>query len=118
MSEAVRLADCPIAVIEENSAVVENLQREGIHAILGRAEALGVLESANIAEARLLICAIPHVFEAGQVIERTRVLNPSLRILARAHSDAEVEHLTRHGADLVIMGEREIARRMAESAAL
>jgi CPA2 family monovalent cation:H+ antiporter-2 len=77
-----------------------------------------VLESANVAEARLLICAILSVFEAGQVIERTRLLNPSLRILARAHSDAEVDHLTRHGADLVIMGEREIARRMIESAAL
>ena len=117
MSEALRHANRPVAVIEENGPVVEALQRDGIQAILGRAEAIGVLESVNVAEARLLICAIPHVFEAGQVIERARVLNPSLRIVARAHSDAEVEHLARHGADLVIMGEREIARRMIESTA-
>ncbi|MDU1048623.1 MAG: hypothetical protein E7A45_11565, partial [Staphylococcus epidermidis] len=35
-------------------------------------------------------------------------------IVARAHSDAEVEHLKSLGADVVIMGEREIARGMIE----
>jgi CPA2 family monovalent cation:H+ antiporter-2 len=117
VSDALRQADQPVAVIEENEAIIQALQEESVYAVHGRAEAGGVLESANLASARLLICAIPHVFEAGQVIERSRSLNPSLRILARAHSDAEVEHLTRHGADMVVMGEREIARRMIESAA-
>jgi hypothetical protein len=36
--------------------------------------------------------------------------NPGLDIIARAHSNAEVEYLTRLGASLLIMGEREIAR--------
>ena len=39
---------------------------------------------------------------------------PSILIVARAHSDAEVEHLQGLGADVVIMGEREIARGMIE----
>ena len=33
-------------------------------------------------------------------------------MIARAHSDAEVEVLERHGAVHVIMGEREVARAM------
>jgi CPA2 family monovalent cation:H+ antiporter-2 len=37
-----------------------------------------------------------------------------MRIVARAHSEAEVEHLIRHGADRVIMGEKEIAHGMVE----
>jgi monovalent cation:H+ antiporter-2, CPA2 family len=37
-----------------------------------------------------------------------------LPIVARAHSDEEVEHLHRHGATWVIMGEREIANAMIE----
>jgi CPA2 family monovalent cation:H+ antiporter-2 len=37
-----------------------------------------------------------------------------LRLFSRAHSDAEVEHLRGLGADMVIMGEREIARGMIE----
>ena len=40
--------------------------------------------------------------------------NPRLEIIARAHSDKEVEHLTKFGANLVIMGEREIARGITE----
>jgi CPA2 family monovalent cation:H+ antiporter-2 len=43
-------------------------------------------------------------------------VNPKIEIVARAHSDAEVEYLQRCGADLIIMGENEIARRMAERA--
>jgi CPA2 family monovalent cation:H+ antiporter-2 len=42
-------------------------------------------------------------------------MNPAIQIVARAHSDAEVEHLTRLGADTVIMGEREIARAIIEA---
>jgi CPA2 family monovalent cation:H+ antiporter-2 len=34
--------------------------------------------------------------------------------VARAHSDAEAEHLAKLGADVVIIGEREIARAMID----
>ena len=37
--------------------------------------------------------------------------------MARAHSEAEVAYLERHGADRVIMGEREIAEGMLDYAA-
>jgi predicted Kef-type K+ transport protein len=40
--------------------------------------------------------------------------NPKIDVIARAHSDAEVEHLKGLGADTVIMGEREIARGIVE----
>ncbi len=43
-----------------------------------------------------------------------KAANPDIRVIARAHSDAEVDHLSGLGADLVIMGEREIARGMVE----
>lgn len=45
-----------------------------------------------------------------------RQANPALEIVARAHSDAEVEHLSKLGAQRVIMGEREIARGMVDYA--
>jgi CPA2 family monovalent cation:H+ antiporter-2 len=49
-------------------------------------------------------------------VEQGRAANPAIEIIARAHSDEEVAHLQRYGADLVIMGENEIAHRMAERA--
>jgi CPA2 family monovalent cation:H+ antiporter-2 len=39
-----------------------------------------------------------------------------LSIIARAHTDAEVEYLEKLGADVTIMGEREIAAAMVEHA--
>ena len=67
-------------------------------------------------EAKLLIVAIPDAFEAGQIVEQARAVNPRIEIVARAHFDAEVEHLLQHGANTVVMGEREIARTMLELA--
>ena len=72
--------------------------------------------AANLADARSLLVAIPDAFEAGQIVEQARAINPRLEIVARAHPDAEVNRLRQHGADAVIMGEREIARSMLEHA--
>ncbi len=104
----------PFLVIEERLDIVDRLRARGIEVIPGLASQEGVLKAANIARARWLISAIPSPFESGDLIERARAANPDLEIIARAHSDAEVEHFMRHGASLVIMGEREIARGLTE----
>ena len=45
-------------------------------------------------------------------MELARAANPAIRIVARAHSDEEFDYLKKLGADVVIMGEREIAHGM------
>lgn len=45
-------------------------------------------------------------------MEQARLLNAALPIIARAHSQEEVEHLQRHGATTIIMGENLIADAM------
>ena len=104
----------PLVVIEDTDTLVARLRERGIEAIIGNGVRADVLSAANLAEARRLFIAIPQCFEAGQIIERARELNPDLMIVARAHSDVDVEYLTGVGADAVIMGEREIARGMIE----
>jgi CPA2 family monovalent cation:H+ antiporter-2 len=49
-------------------------------------------------------------------VQQARRANPDLPIVARAHFDAEVDHLLSHGASKVIMGEREIALAMLDFA--
>ncbi|MGY3619451.1 voltage-gated potassium channel Kch [Bradyrhizobium sp. USDA 10063] len=105
----------PFLVIEDADAIVTGLKQNNIEAIMGNAARADVLAAANPSAARYLVVAIPEAFEAGQIVQQARVANPNIRIIARAHSDAEVEHLTRLGADTVIMGEREIARAMIEN---
>ena len=112
--EAMETKRQPFLVIEERSEIVDKLRARGIEVISGNAAQSGFLKAANLAGARWFISAIPNPFENGNLIEQARAANPDLEIIARAHSDEEVEHLTKFGANLIIMGEREIARGITE----
>ncbi len=101
-----------LLVIEDNPEAVETAKRDGAELLIGNAADPDVLAAAAVGRATRLFVAIPGSFEAGQVCEQARAENPALPIVARAHSDAEVEHLSRCGATLTIMGEAEIARAM------
>jgi CPA2 family monovalent cation:H+ antiporter-2 len=114
VAQTLREIDQPYLVIEERPAIVEPLKDAGTEVIVGNAAQPAMLEAANVAGARFLISAIPNPFESGNLIERARAANPALDIIARAHSDAEVEYLTKLGANKIIMGEREIARGISE----
>jgi CPA2 family monovalent cation:H+ antiporter-2 len=103
----------PLLVIEDRDEPANRARRDGAEVIIGNAADPAILKAANLAGARHLLITIPQAFEAGQILQQARAQNPLLKILARAHSDAEVEHLTRLGATRTIMGEREIARVMA-----
>jgi CPA2 family monovalent cation:H+ antiporter-2 len=111
-----RRAGVNLVVIETNEDGIEKARRDGAEVFSGNAADPEVLAQANLAEAGRLFVTIPEPFEAGQVVEQARALNPTLDILARAHTDAAVEHLTGLGASLVVLGEREIAERMIERA--
>jgi CPA2 family monovalent cation:H+ antiporter-2 len=104
----------PFALIEDQQDGATELREQGVDVFMGSGASLEMLEAANVAKARWLFIAIPDMFEAGQIAEQARALNPNLQIIARAHSDAGVEHLQTHGAGTVIMGEHEIARSMVE----
>ena len=106
----------PLLVIEDATDIVERLGAEGIEVVSGNAAEHRVLLAANLKDAKLLLVAIPNGFEAGQIVEQARAANPHIDIVARAHFDAEVEYLAKLGANVVIMGEREIARSMADYA--
>jgi CPA2 family monovalent cation:H+ antiporter-2 len=105
-----------LLVVEAGDAVVQPLRDRGVEVLVGNAADPQVLQATNLAEARLLLVAIPEAFEAGQIVQQAREANPAIEIIARAHFDSEVTHLSEHGATTVIMGEREIARAMLEHA--
>jgi CPA2 family monovalent cation:H+ antiporter-2 len=107
----------PFLVIEEHADAIEKLRASGIEFIQGNGANDPVLAAANLAKARILFIAIPAAFEAGQIVEQARKARPDLEIVARAHFDAEVEHLKKLGANAVVMGEREIAVAMLSYAA-
>ena len=103
-------------VIETSDDGLEKARQDGAEVITGNAADPAILAAANVAAARRLFVTIPEPFEAGQAVQQARSANPALDILARAHSDAAVDHLNKLGADLVVLGESEIADRMLERA--
>jgi CPA2 family monovalent cation:H+ antiporter-2 len=102
----------PFLVIENDRDTVKKLRAREVEAITASGTDTEALHAANLAQARCLLVAIPDAFEGGQVVEQAREINGSLPIVARAHSEAEIDHLKRHGANIVVMGEHEIAKAM------
>lgn len=112
ISEKLRATNTPLLVIETNDDKVPVLRKDGVEVISGNAADPEVAAAANIGAARCLLVAIPDAFEGSQVVEQARAINPDLPIIARAHSDAERDHLVKYGATSVVLGEQEIARAM------
>ncbi|MBJ7535472.1 Kef family K(+) transporter [Rhodomicrobium vannielii ATCC 17100] len=117
VGKALKESGKPFLVIEDGEKPLASLRTDGIEVIVGNAASSDILAAANLKGASDLIVAIPNGFEAGQVVSQARATHPGMRIVARAHSDAEVEHLISLGANAVVMGEREIARGLIEEMA-
>jgi len=103
-------------VFEEDHGAIEAARRDGAEVIIGNAAAPALLALAGLEQARRLFVTVPEAFEAGQVVEQARAINPTLTIMVRAHSVDGMRHLDRLGATLTVVGEREIAERMLERA--
>jgi CPA2 family monovalent cation:H+ antiporter-2 len=112
ITAAPQSAPVPFFIVEDSGDIAAELRAQGREAIAGNAADPEVLQAANLKQARCLLVAIPDAFEGGQVVAQARQANPTLPIAARAHSEGEIEHLKKHGATVVVMGEHEIAKAM------
>jgi CPA2 family monovalent cation:H+ antiporter-2 len=112
ISEALRPSGVPLLVIDSDPSHVEQARQRGLETIEGNAADPQIVAAANLPAARCLLVAIPDAFEGGQVVDQARKLHPDLVIVARAHSEAEIEHLRKHGATAVVMSEHETAKAM------
>jgi len=116
IGETLTQAGEPIVVIEESPVVITALRDQKIEVVEGPGSPEELLSAANVGRAERLFIAIPAAFEAGQFVEIALAANEAIKIVARAHTDAEAEHLRDLGAQEVVMGEREIGLAMAARA--
>jgi len=116
IAEAVRDMGRTLIVVDHEPEHIAALEAAGIAAIYGNAAADGVLASARIEHASLLLVAIPDLFESGEVVRLARAANPSLEIVARAVAEEGTVHLESHGASSTVIAEHEIAQAMARHA--
>jgi CPA2 family monovalent cation:H+ antiporter-2 len=116
IGEALAGAKVPYVVIEQSRELFESLRDRGVPAIYGNASRPTVLELAHPERARLIIVTAPDPFQARAVVDQARRTNRSIATVVRTHSEEERVYLERAGVDMVVMGERELARTMARSA--
>lgn len=102
----------PMLVIDTTAEVLVPLRDQGVETIAGNVTDKDVIGAANLGAARCLLVAVPDAFEGGYAVDFARRANPSLKIIARSHSEEETAHLVKHGATEVVMGEYEIAKAM------
>jgi monovalent cation:H+ antiporter-2, CPA2 family len=114
LAQLLRERGVPLVVIEPDGDRVLRARADGLHAIRGNAIRESVLRDALPERAKLAVYAIPRTLEAGESIARLKAINPAITVLARAHSDGEVKHLLKHGADGAVLAERELAYSLAE----
>ena len=118
IAKALAAARVDFSVIEDRQEMVEKLHEEGIPAIAGNGVSSDTLKAAAVETAKLIYITVPDGFEAGRIVEIARQLNPGIRIFARSHNDAEIDHLNGFGADVIISGEEEIAQAMIDATGL
>ena len=116
VAEDFRKRGAAVLVVEDSDKYAAAALAAGFETVAGTAGKAETMSACNPAAARWLMVAIPNGFEAGQIVMKARRANATLPIIARAHFDAEVDHLAKCGANFTIMGEREIARSTIEHA--
>jgi CPA2 family monovalent cation:H+ antiporter-2 len=107
--------DISPTVIEMNLQTVRWLRTEGIPAVYGDATHLETLKEAGVPTAGSIFLTSSGLTGAQEVVRLARLLNPAVRVVARATYLRERPDLMRAGADAVFAGEGEVALAMTES---
>jgi CPA2 family monovalent cation:H+ antiporter-2 len=102
----------PYVIVEQSRERVEALREEGFAAVSGDLGDPGVLIQAHIAKASMLVIATPDTVHVRQMVETARLLNPSIEVIVRTHSEDESELLAADGFGKIFFGEDELAKGM------
>ncbi|SEO27420.1 Kef-type potassium/proton antiporter, CPA2 family [Duganella sp. CF517] len=104
----------PFVVAEQNREIVDQLRKDGIHAVAGNAGEPAVLIQAHIARAGMLVIATPDTFHVRAMVETARLLNPNIKTVVRTHNEQEAELLRSELAGKIFIGEEELANGMTD----
>ena len=101
-----------VLVIENSEAAIRGLRQENIPYIFGDADSELVVEKAYLKKAKAIALALPDPSSTRILLKLAREINPDLDIVARSHSDGEIDLLTKLGAAEVVQPEFEAALEM------
>ncbi len=97
----------PYVVTDLDPKTISELREKEVPCVYGDAGNQKVLYEAGVKDAAALVLAIPDPVAVRLALDHTRRINPNLDIIARAHSDSELEFLQRRGVAEVVRPETE-----------
>ena len=98
-----------VLVIENSEAAIQRLRQRQLPFVYGDADAEQVLDKTHLETAKALAIALPDPTSTRLLLQRALVRAPELDIIARSHTDAEIDLLTQMGAREVVQPEFEAA---------
>ena len=106
----------PYVALEENYQILETVGGAD-HVLYADSSGAGGLESANIARAKALVMSFIDPVDSRATVQRARLVNPGVYIIARADTVNHADELTAAGADCVYLDVHEFgfsaAKKMA-----
>jgi CPA2 family monovalent cation:H+ antiporter-2 len=107
-----RQVDVPFVVIEIDHSLAEAAREAGLATVWGDTSHVEVLEAAGIRRARLMLVAVSDAVSARVAVEKSRALNPELRIVARALYPEHLAELANLGVYEAVQPEMEAGLEM------
>ena len=107
IAQMLRQLEIPHLVIDLDPAIISSLRDQGISCIYGDAGNREVLSKAGLKDAALLLIAMPDATSARLALDHALRINPRLDVVARVHSDFELDFLRGRGASELVQPEFE-----------
>jgi CPA2 family monovalent cation:H+ antiporter-2 len=102
LARVLKASGIPFVITTLSPDGATEAQADGMLVVLGDGSRQSLLEHVGIARAKLLVVADDAPAQAARVATVARLLNPTIRIVARTRSSADLDALLAAGADRVV----------------
>jgi CPA2 family monovalent cation:H+ antiporter-2 len=107
LAKVLKESDIPYVILEMNAATVKRMKKKGEPIYYGDGTSSEILHKMGIHYAKVLVIAISDAAGTRRIVQIARHENPDLHIIVRTKYIAEVDDLTKLGANEVIPEEFE-----------
>ena len=114
IATALNKRDIPYIVVEQNREQVQDLRDQALAAVSGDAAEPSVLIQAHIANAAMLVIAVPDPLNVRQMVKTARALNPGIEVVLRTNNEDESALLQKDNLGIVFYGKEELAKSMMQ----
>ncbi len=112
LARVLKSTHIPFCVVELNQAAVREIQAAGAPVIIGDAARAGILRHAGLRHANALVVAINDQPATRRIVSLARAASSTIHIVVRTQYVAELEQLSRLGANVVVPADFEASVRI------